>query len=250
MSFLDKFKNKGGRDGHPAGDDLGSIFDEIAPNRADDAVLLQSSSAAAMTLDMNAVMAPPTRTQDSSILSEAQASETAGEFVETRLPGAEGDAVAGTGLPLIGGLPLAQQQRALVFTVAIGALALILGAYLAISAANRSAAQVGATGQALMQSQRLAKSVSQALVGSASAFPEVRESADVLARNVRGLKDGSADIAAAPAAAQEVIEPMMPLIDRAEKSAAVVVGQQKTLTQVGQAPVSYTHLTLPTKRIV
>ena len=235
MSFLDKFKNKGHRDGHPADEGFGSIFDEVAPNRAEEAVLLQPSSpSAAMTLDMNAATVPPTRTQDSSILSEALPSETAGEFVETRLPGAEGD-VSGTGLPLIGGLPLAQQQRALVFTVAVGALALILGAYLTISAANRSAAQVGATGQALMQSQRLAKSVSQALVGSASAFPEVRESADVLAKNVHGLKDGSADIAAAPAAAQEAIEPLMPLIDRAEKSAAVVVGQQKTLTQVGQA---------------
>ena len=41
-----------------------------------------------------------------------------------------------------------------------------------------------------MQSQRLAKSVSQALIGSPQAFPEVRESADVLAKNVRGLKNG------------------------------------------------------------
>jgi twitching motility protein PilJ len=77
--------------------------------------------------------------------------------------------------------------------------------------------------------------VSQALVGSASAFPEVRESAEVLARNVRGLRDGSAEIAAAPAAAQAAIEPLTPLVDRAEKNAAVVAGQQKTLTQVGLA---------------
>ena len=46
---------------------------------------------------------------------------------------------------------------------------------LALSSAARSeSAQVGATGQALMQSQRLAKSVSQALVGSPQAFPEVQ----------------------------------------------------------------------------
>ena len=69
----------------------------------------------------------------------------------------------------------------------------------------------------------------------ASAFPEVRESAEVLARNVRGLKDGSAEMAAAPAAAQDAIEPLMVMVDRAEKNAAIVVGQQKTLTQVGQA---------------
>jgi twitching motility protein PilJ len=236
MSFLDKFKNKGRNDRHGADDDLGSIFDEVAPQRASDAVLLQSSSSSgALTQDMNAATLQPTRTGESSIMSEAMPSETAGEYVETRLPGGDGDAVVATGLPLIGGLPLAQQQRVLVLTVAAGALALILGAYLTISAANRSAAQVGATGQALMQSQRLAKSVSQALVGSALAFPEVRESAEVLAKNVRGLKQGNAEVAAAPASAQEVIEPMMALVDRAEKNAAIVVGQQKTLTQVGQA---------------
>ena len=32
-----------------------------------------------------------------------------------------------------------------------------------------------------MQSQRLAKSVSQALIGSPTAFPEVKDSAEVLA---------------------------------------------------------------------
>ena len=39
------------------------------------------------------------------------------------------------------------------------------GMSLSLLDANRSAAQVRATGQALMQSQRLAKSVSQALIG-------------------------------------------------------------------------------------
>jgi twitching motility protein PilJ len=50
---------------------------------------------------------------------------------------------------------------------------------LALSAASRGAAQVAATGQALMQSQRLAKSVTQAFVGSAQAFPEVRDASTV-----------------------------------------------------------------------
>jgi len=128
-----------------------------------------------------------------------------------------------------------QHQRALFGVVALGVVALMAGAWFAITGANRGAAQVGATGQALMQSQRLAKSVSQALLGSASAFGEVRESSEVLARNVRALKDGGENIQAAPFAAQGAIEPLMPLIDRAEKNASVVLAQQKTLTQVGQA---------------
>jgi len=234
MSFLDKFKSKGRRDKTAAGGDITSIFDEVVPMGADEGVLMQASTAS-MTLDMNAPTHPPTRPADSSLLSEVVPSETAGDFAETRLPGAYGEAQSGTGLPLIGNMPLARQQRLLTGAVVAGLVLLVLGTVLAITAANRSAAQVGATGQALMQSQRLAKSVSQALVGSASAFPEVRESAEVLARNVRGLRDGSAEIAAAPAAAQAAIEPLTPLVDRAEKNAAVVAGQQKTLTQVGLA---------------
>ena len=234
MSFLDKFKSKGRRDKTAAGGDITSIFDEVVPMGADEGVLMQASTAS-MTLDMNAPTHPPTRPADSSLLSEVVPSETAGDFAETRLPGAYGEAQSGTGLPLIGNMPLARQQRLLTGAVVAGLVLLVLGTVLAITAANRSAAQVGATGQALMQSQRLAKSVSQALVGSASAFPEVRESAEVLARNVRGLRDGSAEIAAAPAAAQAAIEPLTPLVDRAEKNAAVVAAQQKTLTQVGLA---------------
>ena len=234
MSFLDKFSNKGPkarRDGKAADDDLASIFDEVVPLTAEERGQT-TGPGGALTQDMNATQSP-SMAADSSILSEALPSEAAGEFIETRLPGAEGE--GGTGLPLIGAQPLAQQQRILTFVVGAGLVALALGAYLAVSSASRSAAQVGATGQAMMQSQRLAKSVSQALVGSAAAFPEVRESADVLAKNLRGLKDGSAEIAAAPAAAQDAIEPLMVMVDRAETNAAVVVGQQKTLTQVGLA---------------
>jgi twitching motility protein PilJ len=237
MSFIDKFttKNSKARRGDKAQDDeLASIFDEVVPLDADEAALMKSPPAG-VTQDMNAVTTQSAIGNDSSILSEVLPSETTGEFVETRLPGAGAEVAAGSGLPLIGALPLAQQQRILFFTVVSGALALLLGGYLAISAANRTATQAGAVGQAMMQSQRLAKSVSQALVGGASAFPEVRESAEVLARNVRGLKDGSAEIPAAPLSAQDAIEPMMVMVDRAEKNAAVVVGQQKTLTQVGQA---------------
>jgi twitching motility protein PilJ len=236
MSFLDKFKTKG-RDGNKRDqDDIGSMFDEVVPVQPEDMILAGAGNGG-VTLDMNnrhAMPLPTTLTGESSILSEALPSEVGGEYTETRLPG-EGETVAGSGLPLIGHLPLAQQQRTLFGVVALGLLALMAGAWFAINNANRGAAQVGATGQALMQSQRLAKSVSQALLGSASAFGEVRESSEVLARNVRALKDGGEGITAAPFAAQGAIEPLMPLIDRAEKNAAVVLAQQKTLTQVGQA---------------
>ena len=101
--------------------------------------------------------------------------------------------------------------------------------------ANRGSAQVAASGQALMQSQRLAKSVSQALVGTPQAFVEVRESTDVLTRVVRGLRTGDGGLAAAPASVQPALELMLPLVDRAEKSANTVVAQKAVLTQSGLA---------------
>ncbi len=239
MSFLDKFKGRG-RDADRRDDDLASMFDEVVPVRPDDMVLagVGGGGMASLAVDLSAPTQSPAVTQnsgDSSILSEVNATETGGEYSETRLPGADGMAAAGTGLPLIGKLPLAQQQRALIGALALGLGGLIGGAWLAVSAANEGSSQVGTTGQALMQSQRLAKSVSQALLGSDSAFGEVRESADVLGKNLRALKDGSADIKAVSSAAQSAIEPLVPLVERAEKNAGVVLAQQKTLTQVGQA---------------
>ncbi|MDP3825924.1 MAG: methyl-accepting chemotaxis protein, partial [Polaromonas sp.] len=99
------------------------------------------------------------------------------------------------------------------------------------------AQQVAATGQSLMQSQRLAKSVSQALVGSAQAFPDVRESSDVLAKTVRGLRSGDESLRLEPVAdsLQPDVDTVTPLMERAEKNASTVMAQQAILTQVGNA---------------
>jgi twitching motility protein PilJ len=144
-------------------------------------------------------------------------------------------AAASHRLPLIGGRPMQQQQRLLGALVMLGLLLLVTATVLALGAASRNASQVGATGQALMQSQRLAKAMSQAMGGSPASFAEIKEAASVLAANTRGLRDGSAAIAAAPTEAQPLLAPLMPLIDRAEKSAGVVLGQQQALVQVSQA---------------
>lgn len=138
-------------------------------------------------------------------------------------------------LPIIGKQSTAQQQRVLLGLIVGGAVAFVLTGALALNAATKQAGQLAATGQALMQSQRLAKSVSQALIGSPAAFPEMKESGEVLARSLRGLNTGNEQVAVAPASVQESLTPLMPLLDRAEKNGSVVLAQQKTLTQVGQA---------------
>jgi hypothetical protein len=90
-----------------------------------------------------------------------------------RYAGGSGGPTAGglsSGLPLIGAWPLERQQRTLLVLFGAGLLGLFLTAWLAISA-RAAAPQVAATGQATTQSQRLAKSVSQALVGSLRPSP-------------------------------------------------------------------------------
>ena len=140
-------------------------------------------------------------------------------------------------LPLLGRRTAEQHQRSLavLFTFAL----VVLGSVtlFALSQTDKVGKQVAATGQALMQSQRLAKSVSQAMIGSASAFPEVRDSSDVMARTVRGLKQGDVELDLAslgPEYAGELDE-LLPKVDLAERNASAVLAQQNILTQVGTA---------------
>ena len=101
-------------------------------------------------------------------------------------------------LPLLGSKTIAQHQRTLLIGLGLSVLVLGVVAYRALNQADTIAKEITATGQSLMQSQRLAKSVSQALVGSAQAFPDVKESAGVLAKTVRGLKKGDDTMGLSP----------------------------------------------------
>jgi twitching motility protein PilJ len=154
------------------------------------------------------------------------------DFAESRTQPAAGAAPA---LPLIGGLGAAVQQRLLLALLVLGVLALLGTAAWSVLVGNRTAAQVGAAGQAQTQSQRLAKSVSLALLGQEAAFAEVRESSESLARNVRGLLAGGDGIAAVGAALQPQVQALLPAVERAEKNAGVVLAQQQVLTRTGQA---------------
>lgn len=234
MSFLDRFKGAGRTktEAAPAAsfDDL-----DLPDNPMEATVRLGGGAFPATSAPRDAGAAAGTAA-DSSIISEAAPSEMAPEFAETRLPGTTAEAPSFTsGLPVIGAWPLARQQRALTWTFGLGLLLLLVAVVGALLAGNRNATQVAAVGQATTQSQRLAKSVSQALVGSAAAFPEVRESAGILVANVTSLQTGEGSVPAAPAALQETIAALLPQVQRAERNAAIVLTQQQTLTQVGAA---------------
>jgi twitching motility protein PilJ len=230
MSFLDRIKNKPA----PAQDQ-----ESLMPLPLGEQGPISSSMEHTVRLSPGMSTLSPSllpgmegaRAGEASIISEAEPSELAalGGDDNPELP-----AAAASGLPLIGAWPIDRQQRALLALAGVGLVALIVLAGYALFAGDRSSDQVSATAHAQTQSQRLAKSVSQALLGGAAAFPEMREASDVLTKNVRALREGG-EVPAASGALQGEVEKLLPMVDRAEKSTAAVLAQQKTLTQVSQA---------------
>ncbi|TAF80634.1 MAG: methyl-accepting chemotaxis protein [Curvibacter sp.] len=140
-------------------------------------------------------------------------------------------------IPILGRRTVVQHQRTL-FVLLGGALVVLAGVtFYALNQSDRVAQQLGATGQSLMQSQRLAKSVSQAVVGSAQAFPDVSDSSGILSKSVKGLQSGDDEMRIN--ALNEDYAPelgkVIPLVERADKNAKAVIAQQKMLTQIGSA---------------
>ncbi len=140
-------------------------------------------------------------------------------------------------VPFLGRKTAAQHQKTLAVLLAIGLVTLGAATVVVLGQADKVGHQVAASGQALMQSQRLAKSVSQALVGNAISFDEVRDSSTVLAKTMRGLRQGDSELSLEPLAANFApeLDEIAPLVERAEKNAATVLGQQKILLQVDSA---------------
>ena len=158
------------------------------------------------------------------------------DLVDSRMA-VDDDLLGMVALPILGTTPAAQHQRTLAVLLAAGLVVLGGVTLLALGQTNRVSQQVAASGQALMQSQRLAKSVSQALVGSPTAFDEVRDSSGVLVKTLNGLKQGdqAMSLHALTSAYEADLEDLTPLVERAEKNATVVLAQQKILMQVGDA---------------
>ncbi|HEY0200425.1 MAG TPA: methyl-accepting chemotaxis protein [Burkholderiaceae bacterium] len=146
----------------------------------------------------------------------------------------------GTGLltlPLLGRATAARHQRTLLTLLAVALLLLVVVGGWELRQTNQVAQQLTMTGQALMQSQRMAKSITQALVGSADAFSDIRESSGVLVGNVRALSEGDSQmgVQSLGGSYKSELDVITPLVQRAERSATAVLGQQKLLTQVGSA---------------
>ncbi len=155
---------------------------------------------------------------------------------------AEGDSVlsdeAGVvAVPLLGRKPADEHRRTLTLLLGIAVVVLAGVIFYVLSQTERASQQLAASGQALMQSQRLAKSVSQALIGSEAAFAEVKDSSAVMTSSLRGLKSGDDALGLQPLGApfDAGLDELLPKVDAAERNAAAVMAQQQILTQVGDA---------------
>ena len=100
---------------------------------------------------------------------------------------------------------------------------------------DRTARQVDATGQSLLHSQRLAKSVTQALVGSPASFIELTESHDALVKNLDALRTGSdsLNVEAIASDMQPELLALMPSVERTSKNVKVILAQKTFLTGLG-----------------
>ena len=99
-------------------------------------------------------------------------------------------------LPFIGRHPVTTLRNVATVVMAVSAVAFIALSALTITRSNNGSAQIAATGEALMQSQRLAKSVSQAMVGDAQGIKDVDDSYKTLDSRVRALEKGDSEVPA------------------------------------------------------
>ena len=165
----------------------------------------------------------------------SQAKEAGAAAPTTTMGSSAGGAGGGTGVPVIGKLPLAQQYAALV--TLLMALILILGAIIAIdiNQANQLTAGVSVTGDTLMHSQRLAKAVPNALQGNAVGFKQLQESRDKIALNLQALAGEGDNKISTPGAVLPVLDKVKEEWTRTEANASVVLQQQRNVTLLAQS---------------
>ncbi|HSQ71695.1 MAG TPA: hypothetical protein VLM87_04675, partial [Rubrivivax sp.] len=109
--------------------------------------------------------------RDNSIISEAAPSELAADYEVFRQPGDSEFEGSGSGLPLVGGWPLARQQRALAVLFVLGLAGLLVSAVAIYATGQGGAAPVGAAG---FDGLPLAGGVLSVLLLAAGAFGLLR----------------------------------------------------------------------------
>jgi twitching motility protein PilJ len=213
-------------------DRLNNVFSKKAPDSEQDSRLSLAMPEATVDPAIGDLMVTHSGLLPDSAAAEPHANRDA--FGAAVTPAQATDLIT---LPVLGKKTVVEHQRTLFILLGLAVLVLAFATFYALSQANKVAQQLSATGQSLMQSQRLAKSTSQALLGQQDAFSAVSDSAGVLAKAVSGLKAGDDELrlSALGSDFDPELGKVMPMAERAKKNAATVMAQQKVLTQVNLA---------------
>ena len=205
MSFMDKITSTGRAMRAPITRPTMSQFDDVVTAYPDEPAARHASAAGTTPAAWRRTRTHARRARSRRSSPRSTPSEMAGDFSETRLQDADADSrPRGAALPLIGHL---RRGAAAAHAVRAGRRRPAgpgHGHGAGAERGQRSGEQVGAIGQALMQSQRLAKSVSQALIGSAAGLPgSARKAPRCWPQRACAGAAATANLPAAPAAVQE-----------------------------------------------
>ncbi len=139
-------------------------------------------------------------------------------------------------LPLIGRMAVASQQRLLIVVLVIAMVMVAVGLAATLRVTSYSARLLNTSGDALMQSQRLAKSVSTALLGSREGFSELATSADALESDLQRLRAGDALGIGGPQ-----LRAVTPMVEASVKNARDVGKLQALLTGTNESLRTISH---------
>ena len=136
-------------------------------------------------------------------------------------------------VPLLGRGTAERHQRVLSILLILG-LAFLAGViFWVMRGTNDVAQQVAATGRAMMQSQKLAKSVSRAVLGDTKAFTKIKESSNDLKSAIDSLKQrNSGTFSAVGHRALDGLAQILPLVDRTNKNTQTILEHEPILAQV------------------
>jgi twitching motility protein PilJ len=122
-------------------------------------------------------------------------------------------------------------QRLLLGLIALGVLLLVGVLVAGLAASERQAVRLAAVGQAQVATERLARAAAMTEGGSGAAQAALKDSLAALSRHVGTLRDEPAAALAdlgglLPHGLSGVIDPVLPLLARADKQVAVLLAQQ------------------------
>lgn len=141
-------------------------------------------------------------------------------------------------VPLAGAISIAKILRTLYFSLALFLSCTFTLTYYSFKHSEEIAIRVRTVGESLMQAQRMAKSANEALIGEATAFAELRESAFQLSSGIKSLENNTSllsFIGADQAPGDARLSKVSVAAEGSLGAVSVILGQQQLLSNVSDS---------------